>query len=170
MIEKITALISIMAVTLIAISWQPANAQGCAGDPACIEITFNDDLSKAPDVEPESLYVEREVRNQIKRVRFFVDGPRDLTHARIEFKCQDTDEHCRYESPFANESEGWITGFDVIRGRSKNLPIANHLPDCDKECALVDRKCIKDRCTYSYSIYNHQDEMVLDPDTIMEPQ
>jgi hypothetical protein len=168
-IKHAQLVIMVLALPIL-VSWESANAQGCAGDPACIEIIFGDDLSEAPKVNPEVLYVEQKVRNHFKRVRFYVDGPDSLTHATIQFKCNKDDKYCRYKSPFAPESERWIEEFDVHRGRSNNLPIANHLPDCDHECALTDKECIKKRCTYSYSIHNHKGEMVLDPDTVMEPK
>lgn len=167
---KMTVLTIVLAALIVPISWQPAIAQGCAGDPACIEIAFGQEIKKAPKVEPTKLWVKRKVREALGRVRFVVMGDESLEYATIKFKCRDGDKFCTLKSPFIDSQGKELKEFNVNRAGIRHVKIADYLPDCDYECALTDEKCIEKRCSYHYSIYNHKGDEVLDPTGVMEPR
>lgn len=150
--------------------FEPAWSQACLGDPACIEIKFKPDVGKAPDISDPDLLVERHVRKKIKRVRFAVQGPQNLEYATIRFICKDHDKYCEEKSPFVDSEGKRIEEFKVYRSGDKDLEIARFLQDCDHQCALSDRECIKKRCQYNYEIFNDKGEKLVDPGPIIEPR
>lgn len=161
----------VLAAVLVVASCERPDDTAMDGVPGCttgnhIEISYPADSGKA-SANPDCLHVKRPGGSGAVIVTFKVNRENGKD-TKIEFT-QGTASDCRTPLPPKGGRPQCVVTVPADGG-SHAINIAEDQGECDSECEPGEIDCMKDHCSYKYSVQdvagNHE---LLDPEVITDP-
>lgn len=183
----------VLSVVLVVASCEQHQETAKDEIPGCttgnrIEITYPDDSGK-PKADPDCLHVKRPKGNGAVMVNFVV-RPENGKDTKIEFtqanavesegaalesqgtalQSERTASNCRTPMPPKGGKPQCVVNVTGT-GSPRSISIAEVLETCDRECDVGETDCIKQHCSYKYSVQDVAGEHdLLDPEVITDPR